>query len=106
MHIVTLTKRRGGDAADRASKWTTEKRLRVWTPPGFEATRPPPGGYPVLFMQDGQNMFEVRLTASVSISSVLARGRRQPTTAAISPGPALGRPGLESIPSPPPSSVL
>ncbi|GLC43975.1 hypothetical protein PLESTB_000215900 [Pleodorina starrii] len=58
LHVLTLTKRQGGGAASRTNKWSEEKRLRVWTPPGFDPARPPPGGYPVLFMQDGQNMFE------------------------------------------------
>ncbi|GIL61286.1 hypothetical protein Vafri_15684 [Volvox africanus] len=58
LHILTLTKRQGGITATRANKWTEEKRVRVWTPPGFDSERPPPGGFPVLVMQDGQNMFE------------------------------------------------
>ena len=32
--------------------------LRVWTPPGFSVESAPHGGWPVLFMCDGQNMFE------------------------------------------------
>lgn len=56
MHVLTLAKRQGSGA--RTSKWTEEKRIRVWTPPGFDAANPPPGGYPLLLMNDGQNMFE------------------------------------------------
>lgn len=59
LHIVTFTKREGAETARRANKWTEEKRMRVWTPPGYDPANPPPGGYPVLYMQDGQNMFEV-----------------------------------------------
>eukprot|EP00198_Chlamydomonas_reinhardtii_P004541 XP_001693877.1 predicted protein [Chlamydomonas reinhardtii] len=58
LHIVTFTKREGAETARRANKWTEEKRMRVWTPPGYDPANPPPGGYPVLYMQDGQNMFE------------------------------------------------
>lgn len=32
--------------------------LRVWTPPGYSKEAAPPGGWPVLYMNDGQNMFE------------------------------------------------
>ena len=67
LHILTLAKRQGGS---RASKWTEEKRLRVWTPPGFDAANPPPGGYPVLYMNDGQNMFEVGAASATKVSSV------------------------------------
>lgn len=66
LHILTLAKRQGGS---RASKWTEEKRLRVWTPPGFDAANPPPGGYPVLYMNDGQNMFEVGAATAAKVSS-------------------------------------
>lgn len=58
LHIITLTKREGGAAATRAARWTEEKVLRVWTPPGYDAARAPEGGWPVLYMNDGQNKFE------------------------------------------------
>ncbi|EFJ50202.1 hypothetical protein VOLCADRAFT_89088 [Volvox carteri f. nagariensis] len=85
LHIVTLTKRKGGDTAVRANKWTEEKRVRVWTPPGFDPSRPPPGGYPVLYMQDGQNMFEdwlahqgVSWRVGYTASDLITRGELPP----------------------------
>lgn len=44
--------------ASNQSRWTEEKRLRVWLPPGYDRERPPPGGWPLLIMNDGQNLFE------------------------------------------------
>jgi hypothetical protein len=35
-------------------RWKEEKVLRVWTPPGFSAEDAPPGGWPVLYMCDGE----------------------------------------------------
>lgn len=58
LHIVTLTKRAITDQASKRSRWQEEKVLRVWTPPGFNKEKPPPGGYPVLYFNDGQNLFE------------------------------------------------
>lgn len=70
LHIITLEPRRGGDAAaQRAARWTEEKRLRVWTPPGYDPSNPPPGGYPVLYMHDGQNKFEDWLAHQVGTTS-------------------------------------
>lgn len=39
-------------------RWKEEKVLRVWTPPGYSRGGAPPGGWPVLWMNDGMNMFE------------------------------------------------
>ncbi|KAG2443225.1 hypothetical protein HYH02_009298 [Chlamydomonas schloesseri] len=85
LHIVTFTKREGGETARRANKWTEEKRMRVWTPPGWDAASPPPGGYPVLFMQDGQNMFEdwlahqgVSWRVGYTASDLISRGELPP----------------------------
>ncbi|GIL79183.1 hypothetical protein Vretimale_16716 [Volvox reticuliferus] len=85
LHILALTKRQGGSAATRANKWTEEKRVRVWTPPGFDPQRPPPGGYPVLVMQDGQNMFEdwlahqgVSWRVGYTASDLVTRGELPP----------------------------
>lgn len=44
--------------ASNQSRWTEEKRLRVWLPPGYDQERPPPGGWPLLIRNDGQNLFE------------------------------------------------
>ena len=32
--------------------------LRVWTPPGYQKDNAPEGGYPVLVMNDGKNLYE------------------------------------------------
>ena len=32
--------------------------LRVWTPWGYDPNNPPPEGYPVMVIADGQNIFE------------------------------------------------
>lgn len=53
LHVLTLAKKEG-----KHSKWTEEKRIRVWTPPGYDKKKAPPGGWPVLYLNDGQNMFE------------------------------------------------
>lgn len=68
LHILNLapyapTHAQGSDAAAaaaaaRASRWCDERRVRVWTPPGYSREAAPPGGWPVLYMHDGQNMFE------------------------------------------------
>ncbi|KAG2443453.1 hypothetical protein HXX76_001810 [Chlamydomonas incerta] len=85
LHVVTFTKREGAETARRANKWTEEKRMRVWTPPGFDAAKPPPGGYPVLYMQDGQNMFEdwlahqgVSWRVGYTASDLISRGELPP----------------------------
>lgn len=54
LEILELEKREGKGK----SRWWDERRLRVWTPPGFNVENPPPGGWPVLYFVDGQNIFE------------------------------------------------
>ena len=65
LHLIQLGPRVVGDgstppdaAAARAARWQEEKVLRVWTPPGWQAGQAPPGGYPVLYISDAQNLFE------------------------------------------------
>lgn len=58
LHIIQLTKRSIVDKASKESRWKEEKVLRVWTPPGWSKEAAPPGGWPVLWMNDGSNMFE------------------------------------------------
>lgn len=41
--------------------------LRVWTPPGYSKENAPPGGWPILYMNDGQNMFEDWIAHQVSL---------------------------------------
>lgn len=50
--------------------WTEEKMLRVWTPAGWTKEGAPPGGWPVLWMNDGQNMFEDHLAHQVGLNCV------------------------------------
>ena len=58
LHIITLAKRAVTDRTTKEARWTEEKVLRVWTPPGYSREGAPPGGWPVLYMNDGQNMYE------------------------------------------------
>ena len=53
LHVMDLERR-----GDRAGRWQEERVLRVWTPWGFDPDRPPAGGYPCVFIADGQNIFE------------------------------------------------
>jgi len=65
-----------------ASRHLAARDLYVWTPDGLdEATR-----FPVLYMQDGQNLFDARLVpfgvaweADASLSRLIAAGRTAPT---------------------------
>lgn len=57
LEILTLSKRVGA-ARTKKSRWTEEKGVRVWLPPGYDKERAPKGGWPVLYLNDGQNMFE------------------------------------------------
>lgn len=47
--------------APHKCRWTEEKTLRVWTPPGYSREAAPPGGWPVLWLCDGSNKFEDHL---------------------------------------------
>jgi predicted alpha/beta superfamily hydrolase len=60
VHVLTLAPRQGAATAaeDRANRWQIEKTLRVWTPPGWSLDAAPPGGYPVIYISDAQNLFE------------------------------------------------
>lgn len=49
-----LTQRDASIKENRRSKWQEEKVLRVWTPPGYEKDNAPEGGWPVLYLNDGQ----------------------------------------------------
>jgi hypothetical protein len=57
LEVLELKKRAG---ASSKQHWWDEKRIRVWLPPGysFNADEAPAGGWPMLLMADGQNMFE------------------------------------------------
>ena len=60
LHVLTLAPRQGATSAaeDRANRWQIEKTLRVWTPAGWSLDNAPPGGYPVMYISDAQNLFE------------------------------------------------
>jgi len=57
LHICRLA-RKGN--VNRRDRWMQERLLRVWTPAGFDVEhwKRDPKGIPVLYMNDGQNMFE------------------------------------------------
>jgi enterochelin esterase-like enzyme len=61
LHIIQLSRGAGSDRQSKEARWTEEKMLRVWTPAGWTKEGAPPGGWPVLWMNDGQNMFEDHL---------------------------------------------
>lgn len=48
----------------KRSHWWDERRIRVWTPENFKPDNAPPGGWPVLYMADGEAMFEDWLSHS------------------------------------------
>eukprot|EP00878_Enallax_costatus_P019424 GHUV01020494.1.p1 GENE.GHUV01020494.1~~GHUV01020494.1.p1 ORF type:complete len:681 (+),score=155.90 GHUV01020494.1:249-2045(+) len=61
MHILQLAKRDPSDPGyTKQGRWVDERTVRVWTPAGWspDADRAPPGGWPVLYLSDGQNKFE------------------------------------------------
>jgi hypothetical protein len=75
LEVLTLKKRTSaagnssnssGSSSNGKSRWWDERRIRVWTPPGFKPDEVPPGGWPALVMCDGQNMFEDWLAHQVS----------------------------------------
>ena len=55
LEIVRLASRPG---STKKAKWKEERMLRVWTPPGYQKDNAPEGGYPVLVMNDGKNLYE------------------------------------------------
>ena len=72
MEIVRLDGRPG---ASRRSKWKEERVIRVWTPPGYSAEhyKNSAHGIPVLFMNDGKNLYEDWLAHQVSTNRLGAR---------------------------------
>jgi enterochelin esterase-like enzyme len=86
LHVLTLAPRGGGDAAEaRAARWQEEKTLRVWTPPAWSLANAPPGGYPVLYMCDAQNLFDDALAhqgiswrAAEALAGLIASGALPP----------------------------
>lgn len=52
--LCLVTQRDASIKENRRSKWQEEKVLRVWTPPGYEKDSAPEGGWPVLYLNDGQ----------------------------------------------------
>ena len=59
LDVVELAKRpKAGSGSSSRSHWWDERRIRVWTPPGFSREAAPLGGWPVVYMCDGSNMFE------------------------------------------------
>jgi enterochelin esterase-like enzyme len=89
LHILTLAPREGAAAGTkaeaRAARWQEEKILRVWTPPGWQRGKAPPGGYPVLYCCDAQNLFEDWLAhqglswrAAESLAALIASGSLPP----------------------------
>ena len=84
LEVVTFTKRVTAEKHAK-SRWSEEKLMRVWLPPGYDAARPPPGGWPVLYLNDGQNMFEdwlahqgVSWRAADTASELIRSGRLPP----------------------------
>ena len=80
LHLFELEKR-----GDKAGRWREESSLRVWTPPGYDAERPPEGGYGVLYVADAQNVFEdwtahqgVSWRAADAVSGLMAAGQLRP----------------------------
>merc|ERR1719453_2385200 len=55
LELVRMNPRPG---SSRRAKWKEERMLRVWTPPGFHKDHAPEGGWPVLVMNDGKNLYE------------------------------------------------
>ena len=57
MELVRMEPRPG---ASRRSKWKEERSIRVWTPRGYNAEhyKNSEHGIPVLYMNDGKNLFE------------------------------------------------
>ncbi|KAL6760544.1 Alpha/Beta hydrolase protein [Haematococcus lacustris] len=97
MHIVTLARRAKGEVSQsKQMRWADEKVLRVWTPPGWSLEQTPPGGWPVLYLSDGQNKFEdwlahqgVSWRAGYQASDLIAAGELPPflVVGIDSPGP-------------------
>jgi len=86
MHVLTLARRDPKDPGySRAGRWADERLIRVWTPPGWTLEGAPPGGWPVLYLNDGQNKFEdwlahqgVSWRAGYTASDLIARGELPP----------------------------
>jgi enterochelin esterase-like enzyme len=88
LHILTLAPREGGakgSAEARAARWQEEKTLRVWTPPGWSLEHAPPGGYPVLYISDAQNLFDdamahqgVSWRAAEALAALITQGALPP----------------------------
>ncbi|KAK3256292.1 hypothetical protein CYMTET_34565 [Cymbomonas tetramitiformis] len=55
LQVVRLNSRPG---ASRRSKWKEERMIRVWTPPGYHKDMCGEKGIPVLYLNDGKNLFE------------------------------------------------
>lgn len=55
LQVVRLNARPG---ASRRSKWKEERMIRVWTPPGYHKDMCGEKGIPVLYLNDGKNLFE------------------------------------------------
>ena len=42
----------------RSARWKEERQIRVWTPPGYHKGMCGEEGVPVLYMNDGINLYE------------------------------------------------
>lgn len=80
IHVIELEKR-----SNKAGRWQEERTLRVWTPPGYDADNAPPEGYPVMYIADGQNIFEdntahqgVSWRAADAVAGLMAKGEMKP----------------------------
>ena len=82
LHILTLAPREGAAAGTkaeaRAARWQEEKILRVWTPPGWQRGKAPPGGYPVLYCCDAQNLVRCAARALLPFTGACTSGSRFP----------------------------
>eukprot|EP00884_Botryococcus_braunii_P022082 jgi/Botrbrau1/8558/Bobra.0359s0022.1 len=93
LHVIHLTPRRELAGRDFHAD---EKIIRVWTPPGYDPGNAPGDGYPALWMNDGNNMFEdwlahqgVSWRVGETASRMIFEGRVPPflVVAVDSPGP-------------------
>jgi len=93
LEIVRLNARPG---ASRRSRWKEERLIRVWTPPGYHKGMGGERGLPVLYMNDGKNLFEDELAhqgvswAAGYTAAALIREKKLPPFIIVgidSPGP-------------------
>jgi len=112
LHVVTLAKRSPQDRGyTKSGRWSDERTLRVWTPPGWSPDKTPAGGWPTLYLTDGQNAFEdwlahqgVSWRAGYTASDLITAGELPPfiVVGIDAPGPMRS---LTYLPYPPGSGA-